>query len=253
MQIKDDIRIPIELKQCPIVGTIIEFWFDTTVPHQALFGLWEQHKNDFQDYEPLQELPTTEIPQKILREDPGLKYATYYYTVNNEFQWEIGPHSMNLKIRGKYPGWEALFTEVKRFLPILQANQISNVHRFGIRYVDFFRNENILESLNMKMTMHGEAFHSNLNLRLEVPYKYNEIDFRNIIQISNQASMTPSKEATTTNGSVVDIDTILTHPSLEELEDLLVSGHELSKILFFNLLQKNFIERSLEPVWGESE
>ena len=137
LMILKNIRLPNKIEHCPIVETIAEVRFDSSLPVEILLG------NIFselgQEYKSIENLPILDIPQVIRDNDPALKYNPYYKLIGNNFVLQLGPRSFSIVNTGEYVGWDVFNKKVNEAISalIVRQNQVA-VLRTGLRYMSFF-------------------------------------------------------------------------------------------------------------------
>lgn len=108
-----------------------------------------------------------------------------------------------------------------------------------MRYINFF-DFNIYEKSNLSILLEEDDLsYKKSNILIE----FDEDNVRNVLRMSNNASIKQSF------GSVIDIDTIYTGDLanfLSSPEDIISELHEKEKILFFSLLEYNYLQ-TLNP------
>jgi uncharacterized protein (TIGR04255 family) len=244
-------HLPTYLENCPIVDAVVEIRFSSGVARQAIFGIAYNALSDYATK--IEELPITQLPQAIIDNDPNLKFKPHYrLTGDSQFAINIGPDVLNvspLLASNGYPGWEKFYDAISKVYSLLQPTKvIGSVRRLGIRYTNFFNDLELFHKLNLDVRYNKEA----------LPYKKTlirtEIElggFQNTLQVSNDATRQEPKKAIQ-YGSIIDIDTHKNYNEGTNLEFLLKdggdisAGHDVEKILFWNLLNEKF-KTELKP------
>jgi uncharacterized protein (TIGR04255 family) len=73
-------EIPIKISPSPIVDSILELRFTTSLHHDAIFGIvYSAFKADYQKHE---SLPILQLPEPVRKTDPNLKFKPYYRLLN---------------------------------------------------------------------------------------------------------------------------------------------------------------------------
>ena len=235
-----DVQLPKKISPCPILESIVEIRFDSHFPSDAIFGIIY---NEFKtDYPNVQELPILQLPEIVRKQDPILKYKPYYkLSSDDKFLFQVGARTTSLINLSPYSGWGVFSGKIKDLVQRIKKLEIVSAYsRVGIRYRNGF-DCNILEKINLSLNMTGKSFTDlDSSIRLEVPTG----KFISTLQIANNAQVT--KAGAVVKGSVIDIDTYIENP-VNDIIDLIESGHSEEKKLFYTLLKKEFIEQELNP------
>lgn len=236
----NSVRLPKKINPCPITEAIVELRFDSSFPHDAIFGvLYNEFKNDYPE---VKELPILQLPEIIRKQDPALKYKPYYRLSSNEgFIFQVGARTISLISLKPYSGWEIFSDKIKD--SIKRASNLGvyeSYVRVGIRYINGF-DQNVLEKINLSLKMNNSALTEyETSVRMDVPTG----QFTSTLRVANNAQITKSEGKT--KGSVIDIDTYLENPDgdiIKTIED----GHLQEKKLFFALLKQDYLENELNP------
>ena len=82
--------------------------------------------------------------------DPNLKHQALYEILSTDKPYKIvlGHNSLGIALNGEYQGWdESFFPEIKKlYEKIFNKGLIEKITRCGLRYVDFFQDQNIYET-----------------------------------------------------------------------------------------------------------
>ncbi|MGA1931696.1 TIGR04255 family protein [Arcobacter sp. YIC-464] len=244
---------PTELKNPPIIESIIEIKFNSSLPNEAVFGVFYEKLKD--RYDDIEQLNTANLPKQILDEQPELKFAPHYNlkSEGKPLNVLIGPkviifkyQKYNKDVENEYPGWNKyLYTEIIEILStITEAGYIKEILRVGLRTIDFVEDE-IFSHLNIDISMSNRELK---NVAKSFRFQIKENDFNNTIAISNNSSLI--KNGTPHNGSTIDVDTSkeesITTDIEEYLKAVIKEGHETNKSLFFELLKEEYIAKLKE-------
>lgn len=239
-------KYPIQLKNPPIVESIVEIRFNSIFPDEVVFGIFYGAIKD--RYNKIEELNTAKIPKEIIENEPTLKFAPHYLieAVDKPLLLMIGPkvlvfkYQKHYKTTIEYPGWNHfIYKEIMETLSeITKHNYIKEVLRVGLRTIDFV-GDDIFKNLNISINMVNKELDG---LEKTIRFNIKEDEFDNIIAISNSSLLmignNPNK------GSTIDIDTskegIITEDIESYLSEILSSGHETNKNLFFELLTEEY-------------
>jgi uncharacterized protein (TIGR04255 family) len=150
----------------------------------------------------------------------------------------------------EYIGWTEYFKFIKNVISKLTENKIIlGSNRIGIRYISEFPNIDILENIKLNFEMSGiKNKISNANFRVEwadAPHKI----IANIGSKLPISSITGASEVKTEYVSLIDLDIILQDLEItnnEKLFETIDVTHTKQKIIFFGLLQDEFLA-TLKP------
>ncbi len=241
---------PTELNNPPIVESITEIKFDSSLPNEAVFGVFYSLIKD--SYKDIEQLNTANIPKPILDEHPELKFAPQYVLTseNKPLQIMIGPKVITFKYQKykkdseiEYPGWKnTIYGEIIKILSVItEQNFIQKVLRIGLRTIDFVE-EDIFNNLKMNIQIEKRDLK---NISKSFKFIINEDNFSNTISISNSSSLIRNNVPYL--GSTIDIDTSIeediTSDIQKYLEETIKIGHEINKKLFFESLTEEYITK----------
>lgn len=240
-------NLPRKIEPCPIADYIVEMRFSTEIPKGAVFGIvYNSLKHEFNS---VQNLPITQLPEQLRNSDPDLKYKPYYRMSDGNFTVQIGPNVFTLSSPIPYIGWKD-FSEkiIQSFNIIYQLNIIKRVERLGLRVVNFFDDIDIFDNIELTMKINDEkAALINSTIRIQIK---SEREFNSTLQLSNNAR--GGNEQERVRGSVIDIDTFKFYPDTNNFFDDFYAeiniGHDIEKELFFSLLKKEYL-KSLNPIY----
>ena len=237
-----NVRLPKRINPCPILEAIVELRFDSPFPPDAIFGiLYNTFKSDYPTPEPL---PILQLPEQIRNQDTILKYKPYYKlpSTDGKFLFQVGARVISLVNLNPYSGWNVFSSRIGDLIQkVNKLEIIGGYTRVGIRYVNGF-DCNILEKINLSLNMEDNSLKDlETSIRLAVPTD----KFISTLQIANNAQVT-KPDSTIDKGSIVDIDIYIENPK-EDIINVIESGHQTEKRLFFSLLKKEFVEKELNP------
>jgi len=234
-------KLPRKISPCPIVEAVVEIRFDANIEADAIFGiLYQEVKDKYPG--PVEKLPILQIPEEIRSQDNALKKQPYYKLSHNNLSLSIGPKVFSISCYKDYIGWEEFSKVIEETLGIVDTLKIvTQVERFGLRYVNFFEEMDIFDNIVVQITKNDQP--------MDCDGKYirvkNHIDqIISTIQIANKAKLRGGVKG----GSIVDIDVSAKEPItfFENRTQLIKNCHEMEKKSFFELLTKNFLE-TLNP------
>ncbi|HFS67155.1 MAG TPA: TIGR04255 family protein [Flavobacteriia bacterium] len=238
---KKELKIPKRITPDPILESVVELRFNTTLPSEAIFGLlYNKLKTDFPKYE---KLPILQLPEAVRTQDKALEFTPHYKFLNGNFQINVGAKVISIVHPKPYKGWEVYFQVIVKIIEDLEdLNFIENITRIGVRYVDFFDKTNIFKHLQFKI----EDFPFTIDQSsFSTTFEFDK--FRTNLQVSNASQI--AINGIQYNGSIFDSDTYDEIDVIFSKDDVLArisEAHEVEKKVFFNLVTDSFIE-SLNP------
>lgn len=239
-------KFPRKIDKVPIAEAVLEVRFDTPVPEEAVFGIvYNAFKTQFSRLEKLQLL---QLPNEIRNLQPDLKFKPLYKIYDEKYFIQIGPKVFSINIhQNKYPGWHVFREDINKYFDLFNGlNIATKYNRFGLRYINFFK-EDIIGKTKFEIVIDGEKHHSpEMMFRTVI----NEGDYKKVLQINN-VSIVGIKDGIPQKGSVVDIDIIcetLTDNFVKDFPRLIENAHEMVRQQFFSLLKEETI-KSLNPTY----
>jgi len=240
---------PTELINPPIIESIVEIKFDSSLPNEAVFGVFYNLLKD--EYRNIEQLNTANLPKEVIVDQPSLQFAPHYSLTSQDKPLHvlIGPKVITFKyqkysnIEVIYPGWtKYIYNEIIKVLKFITASgYITKVIRVGLRSIDFFE-DNIFENLRLKIEMVSRNLD---NLPKSFRFTLDDENFNNTIAISSNSSL--MKNNISTEGSTIDIDTSrednVSTNIQDYLESIIQDGHNVNKELFFELLTEDYISQ----------
>lgn len=239
-------ELPKKLNKPTILEVVTEFRFKNKLEIEEVFYI-AKSVLDKKGYT-YKKTPILEIPPAIREGDQSLKYATYYIFEKGKNLVHISPYKIAFSNKGFYSGWDDYLAFIVDIYESL--NELISKWKFetvSMRYIDFFREVNIFENINIKIDL-PESLSNNIK---ENSKSYSS-DFdtdentKVKIQIANNIQLNNTNNVET--GSIIDIDVFL-NLIKEDYKSSLNDIHSLTKKTFFDILNDNFIE-SLEPEYN---
>ena len=235
------VKLPKKISPCPILEGVVEFRFESSFPHDAIFGIvYNELKKDYPN---LQELPILQLPEVVRSQDPNLRHKPYYRLMSEDkkYLFQVGARVFSLINLNPYDGWSAFSEKLKNLIERMNKISIVDTYtRVGIRYINGF-DINILKKINLYLGIEkNHLVDLDTTIRLEVPSG----DYTNTLQVINNARV--KKDGEVSKGSIVDIDTFIENPK-KEIFDIIEEAHLAEKKLFFTLLKDEFIKKELNP------
>ena len=232
------LELPKYIEHCPIIDTLVEIRFESTIHPSAVFGLvYNQLKENYRN---VKNLPILQMPEDLRLKDQNLKFKPYHRISNDDFVVQIGPDVITIGSYPKYLGWNKFSNEIFNVLDKIQTlNIVNSFYRVAVRYINFFEND-IFRHIELDISIDNKSIdYNNTVIRTEIEHNL----FKSSLQIANNANHNNKQ------GSIIDIDTYLDY-DLENLfdrkEELIKEGHNSEKKLFFSLLKKDFLD-NLNP------
>lgn len=232
-------KIPKKIDRCPIVDSVVELRFNSSIFPNAVFGLiFNSLKKDFSTVE---KLPILQLPEQLRDADPNFKYKAHYQLKSADgYSVQIGPDVLVMGASTPYPGWENYFNKIKLVIEkSFETGVIEEVIRLGVRFINFF-DSNIFSHINLDITINNESHHpKNTQLRTEIEKN----GFINTLNIANNATQKIG-DIRERNGSIIDIDTFKNykHVDFKEIyQSEIENAHNVEKEIFFNLLKKEYL------------
>jgi len=236
-------KIPKKITPCPIAEAVFEIRFDSEMPGDAIFGtFYKEFKDEFTEF---LKLPILQLPEAIRSRDQNLIYDPHYKLKKDNFLIQIGPKVFSLVNLKEYSGWNTFSQKILDTVgKINKTGAVNKITRVGLRYINVFENLDIYDKSNLKLMLREKPFEaSKFDLTTEV--QTNKCVSR--VKIANNATI--GVEEAVTKGSVIDIDVVYKNNNdniFENLRNVLEISHTDEKILFFSLLEKEYIE-TLNP------
>lgn len=252
---------PVSLNKPPLMEMIVEIRFTSSLPDEALFGLYYPIlQKYFSNHAPL---PIMNMPLEARTSDPSLMIQPHYiFSNDSELSLQIGPRVLSFRYDrfrdGKeytYPGWRNFISNFVSELTnkILPSIQIKSIDRIGIRYLDllediklrdyitpifsFPNRDQDIERFQVTCSIREENILHNINLSDSADYKhrFNEKIIEHKV------------------GSLIDIDSEYSpedyNDFLAKTEEILTLMHDGNKNLFYEIMKKELVDM-YEPQKG---
>lgn len=236
-------RLPIRISPCPILEAVLEIRFVTAADWTLLPGLLYTQIKD--RYPKSEKLPIAEMPEEFLRSIPNLVHAPRMRFHGEGFFVQLGPRVVSLLSHGEYPGWQATKKELSWLLERLElAGFVHEGERLGLRYIDFFQDEDIFSQLVLDVRSGGESV-SGVEMNFATVFRRG--DFTSRLVLNNGAMMTRGNEMV--SGSILDLDVWLEASEFDVFDNAaqrFEEAHRCNKEIFFGLLRTDFLD-SLAP------
>jgi uncharacterized protein (TIGR04255 family) len=232
-----DRDIPLKISPCPIHQAIVEVRFETDYPNDAVFGIFYGKLRD--TYSEVRVLPIQQVPEVFRNKDPELKIKPHYELHGDGFNVLIGPCVFSILTAGPYPGWNAFQGELEKVFTRLLALDVAKVPtRLGIRYINFFKETNVYELLNVQILSGSNSL---IGSATTLRSTFNHQQYSSLVQISNESKLTVGEDVF--RGSVFDIDVSTEKLGAEFKSNfipLINEAHKIEKRIFFPLLSERY-------------
>lgn len=242
-------RIPVKITPDRIRDSIVQVFFQSVVPPEAMVGIFYQAltKSGW-NY-------ANRLNEGVSSKGFVIEFAnsTQHFFLKDDVRFQLHHNqSLAFNCSKNYIGWDRYGGYIKEVLAdVFASGTILRFVRIGIRYISEFPDIDILEKLKLKISIPGSESISNSSYRLT-------FDEENIIKTVNIASKLPvrtsfvDQEQEPKYISMLDIDIVrktLSAASTQDVWDEICRLHDKEKEIFFSLLTDEFL-RSLNPQYG---
>jgi uncharacterized protein (TIGR04255 family) len=243
-------KIPKRLKQNPVLESIAEVRFISSLPPETIIGLvYENVKDKFGEPK---SLPILQLPAALREKDPKLKYQACYRFEKPGNVLLVGPYIIALST-APYSDWPATTPLLSELLTKFhKIKLLQSVERIGLRYVNFFENLNIFNHITLSIEINEQSI-AERSIVLRTEAKVN--GFTVITNVTNAAVANTAGSSTTgqtKHGSILDLDIVKECPELRgdsipmELLRLFTEANKFADDAFFGLLKEEFFSK-FEP------
>lgn len=230
------------------INTIVDCVFDISFESSVGAENFLNTLANVDGFEEIVKLPMHQIPDVIRKNDPNLKLQPLYEIrskANTDYRIMLGDNTIGIAV-DNYTSWkEAFFPQIKKiFSAILDSGKIQKINRIGLRYIDFFKNDNIFSTGKIQVDINEQAV-SDKKMFLRVEDEVEGISYNKAISNDTQYQNNPDI------GSVVDIITFVDNKDLlfddnfkkdsffEEVDKL----HEINKEKFKEVISDEFVDK----------
>lgn len=245
-------KLPVKIHPDRIRDSIVQVFFTSKIPFEPSIGYFYSILIEKGFRYSNQPFP---FPQNNLMQANELlvNLGAQYFFFNDEVKIQFQNNkSVVFNCTNSYIGWAKYIKIISDTLASFQqANIIENYIRIGIRYISEFPDTDILEKINFKFDLKccGNPLDTGL-FRMEwteQPYsiKLNLVSKAQILPLA-----VPNAE-TSKFISLIDVDIIqqgFQISSTSEFIDIVNKTHQKQKIVFFTLLNEDFLT-TLNPVY----
>lgn len=237
-------ELPVKIEYCPIIDAVVEIRFESSFNPNIILGIFYDKLKDHYSIS-VKNLPILRIPEEFRTKDALLKFRPWYSLELDRFTIMLGPSVCSVSAVKPYSNWKDYFCDLEKIYSIIEeSNVISLVHRIGLRYINYFK-EDITSDLSMSVKFDNCDAPSDLNISAKI----NKSGVGCVICFSNNAEIR-DKEGKLSKGSILDIDCSIDYSYekwdrtkfLSDIKKL----HQSEKELFFSLLTKSLLDK-LKP------
>jgi uncharacterized protein (TIGR04255 family) len=228
---------------------VFEIRFQTKLSAAAsvLLGVFfNKHKNV-----KIEKLSVSDIPQQIRDSDIALRHAPLFRIALDKYSILIGDRVFAVTTSLPYQGWIDFKETIVKFVnEIKQADIITVIERYSLKYVDLIEADSTKEQLalielGLKLGSF-EIMNEAVNLRLEIL----QDNIINVVQIVSNG-IVENSNGQKKKGIIINIDSISNGPYenfWNSLPENLEKIHALGKKFFFDFLKESTI-KLLGPVY----
>lgn len=226
-----------------IVEAVVDIFFETTTFTEIFLNIIL----GIDGFDTITKLPISQIPESIRKSDPNLCFQPLYEIASNsnkEYKIMLGDGTVGIAINGEYKGWEdSFYPQIQRvFQTILESQKITKINRIGMRYINFFANDNIFQTGKVKVTIDNHEANTK-TMFLKIDDYVENISYTKTI--TNDQNYLNRDE-----GSIIDIVTFVENDFISldnnSIFDTINQLHTLSKEKFKEVVNDEYIsEHSL--------
>ena len=237
-------KLPIEISPNPLVSSVVELRIITELKTEELLGkLFPLFGNEFSN------INYSNIPINLRKNEPQFTHNPDFIFSNDEYTISFGTNIISFENIGTYHLWNNYYTLIKDvLLKLNKINFIKGIERIGVRYISSFENQpNLTNILKINFEL------LDINLHLQNNYLQTELiknDIKLTLRVAENGNISKGKKHY--KGLFVDIDASkesnLPSPMDDELLSLINHLHKEEKLLFFSLLEDNFLA-TLKPIY----
>jgi len=229
----------------PIIDSIVEVRYDSTLPIQALVGILFQEFGSH--FERIDDLPILQLPIEVRMNDPELKKQPQYRLVGQEFVVSVGEGLIAIsaaidRATRYYQGWEIFGGFAFKILDFLSKNgSVTTYSKIDVRYINYFEKEGITEKVNLDIKVAGKSVSQNLTVFFEDQAG----DYLTKVQMASKANVQGLFVALA--GTVVDIGATYEKPesNIGKVKEHINKLHDTVEIKFFEIVKTEFIPKGV--------
>jgi len=244
-------QLPTKLGKEPLIDVVCGVSFDSEYPAETILpGLLLSILTDKQPK--FETLPVAQLPQLVRNSDPNLQNAPLMrIVVDEQFTILIGSKWLGVGCQMPYAGWSAFREMIQTAFNVLRdVPSLKGIERHSLKYVDFVKTENGIESLssfNLEIEVASRKLTDQATqLRTEIVDGH----FLHAVTIMLPANAV-QPDGSSIAGTLIDIDThrievFVLDDFLSQLLNLLDEIHLANKKFFFDLVSDARLNE-LEP------
>lgn len=231
----------------PVIDSIAELRFTSTVPVQALVGIIYQSFNS--DFNRVEDQPILSLPLEVRQAQPELMQQAHYRIYGEDFTVHIGPSVIAItpiidQVNKFYPGWDVFGAFVDKVVSYLFEEEfVESVQRATVRYINFFDSEGLVEKTNIGVELAGKNISTK---NLTVAFEDEDGDYRFNVQLAGKANV--KNQSFNGNGAIVDISayTETEVKQYDELKTKIEGLHSLVEDKFFDIVKKESLPEGVK-------
>lgn len=235
--------MPKYLDNSPLYSVILEIRFSSDVPDEAVSGLvYSKLLSDNEDIQSMA-LPASQLPLPLRQQDPNLKYAPTQRFILADQTINVGSNVLSLEANNgvkkkTYPGWETFKSQFDNLLTKLSF--MSEIERVGLRYVNFFKEDNLLSELNVNLNTGWES--KGIEDKSTIIFSVERGLIKSKVTIASDAKI--QDESGLKEGQIIDIDTYSEAKiPLEDVSSRIEEAHTLTKEMFYSLPKQSLLDK----------
>jgi len=241
--------LPEKLKIDSIAEAVCEIRFDSEEVPELILGklaaidVWKGYE--------AQRLPIADMPATMRINDPHLRHQAIMQLTSEEDNRivRLGTNMLAYNNIGKYAGWDAYYTDIKRVTKALfEAIPNIKITRLGLRYINALnKGDHRISSINdlkMRVEVGDEVLTDNINLNYKKVFKDSHEVF---VRLSTPSLL---KQVDVDLNVLVDLDLYSQDVSnLQELDGVnkwIDEAHTFEKKEFFSLFPEDVLTEIVE-------
>lgn len=230
-----------KITPCPIIEATIQVNCTFFVEADLAVGLLFSSLSHIFAVENLrmERLPILNLPEELRKADPNLRDKPYYKINCGKYYILMGLYGLSFGVNPPYSGWDDFKSFSIKVFNLLKNNLIKGVSAISLKYLDFFKEINILEKANCSFLLNGTPITAVPTIfRTELP-----IDgFMKVIQITNGVHLRNPALRINNDGSLIEIILFTKNVSKENFYQAIEDAHRYQKKSFFELLTEDYLK-----------
>lgn len=230
------------LSNSPIIEASVEIYCTFNIPNDAVIGViyttLTEHKIAIKA---LNKLPICNIPEEIRKSDINLRDKPTHQFICDEGVILVGNNTLSFGVLPPYKSWITFQSFIKKVIKYIRDAQIiKGLSRISIKYLNFFKDNNIFDNINLKISLNNNIINNPSTVfKTEIITKSDSII---VLQITNGVHVKNQLLKLDNNGSLLDLNVVSKKISLDTLETVIENAHTEAKELFFKLLKSDFVK-----------